>query len=94
LQAYRRGLYLACASLLGALSEGAWYSLGERLRGVSGKLDDALDKDATQACKSNWRTGCGMPSKGPQQTSFLLRRPFSGSFATSVFILASRLALT
>jgi hypothetical protein len=49
LQAYRRGLYIACASLLGALSEGAWYSLGERLRGVSGKLDDALDKDATAA---------------------------------------------
>lgn len=47
LEAYRRGLYIACASLLGALSEGAWYSLGERLRGVSGKLDDALDKDAT-----------------------------------------------
>lgn len=49
LQAYRRGLYIACASLLGALSEGAWYSLGERIRGVSGKLDDALDKDATAA---------------------------------------------
>lgn len=47
LQAYRRGLYIGSASLLGALSEGAWYSLGERLRGVSGKLDEALDKDAT-----------------------------------------------
>jgi hypothetical protein len=47
LEAYRRGLFIACASLLGALSEGAWYSLGERIRGVSGKLDEALDKDAT-----------------------------------------------
>ena len=43
LAAYRRGLYLACASLLGAVSEGAWYSIGEQLRTETGALARALD---------------------------------------------------
>ena len=29
LDAFRRGLHLACVSLLGAVSEGAWYAAGE-----------------------------------------------------------------
>jgi hypothetical protein len=43
LAAYQRHLYLACASLLGAVSEGAWYALGETLRGASKSFDKSLD---------------------------------------------------
>lgn len=49
LAAYRRGLYLASVSLLGAVSEGAWYAASERLRGLNDQLDRALDGDATAA---------------------------------------------
>ncbi len=47
LAAYRRGLFLSCASLLGAASEGAWYAAGEQLRYLDAQLDKALDADNT-----------------------------------------------
>lgn len=43
LDAFRRGLYLACANLMGAVSEGDWFALGEKLRGSSTSMDRALD---------------------------------------------------
>jgi hypothetical protein len=47
LAAYRHGLFLACANLLGAASEAAWYSSGERLRALDTQLQKALDDDNT-----------------------------------------------
>ena len=47
LAAYRRGLWLSCASLLGAVSEAAWYAAGEQLRDLNGSLAKALDGDRT-----------------------------------------------
>ena len=47
LAAYRQGLHLATASLLGAASEGAWYAAGEKLRHLDNQLDKALDEDRT-----------------------------------------------
>lgn len=47
LAAFRQGLFLACASLLGAASEGAWYAAGERLRHLDTQLANALDSDNT-----------------------------------------------
>lgn len=47
LAAFRQGLFLACASLLGAASEGAWFAAGERLRHLDTQLDSALDSDNT-----------------------------------------------
>lgn len=47
LGAYRQGLFLACASLLGATSEGAWYAAGEQLRDFDDQLAKALDADNT-----------------------------------------------
>lgn len=47
LAAHRHGMYLAAANLLGAVSEGAWYSAGEQLRGRDPQLDRALDNDRT-----------------------------------------------
>lgn len=49
LSSFRRRLFLASVSLLGAVSEGAWYAAGERLRGLNEQLDRALDGDATAA---------------------------------------------
>lgn len=46
LSAYRRGLFLAALSLLGATSEGAWYAIAEGT-GPSGKLRQALDSGQT-----------------------------------------------
>ena len=46
-KAYRNGLFLACASLIGAVSEGAWYALAEPISGETGKLRQALDGDRT-----------------------------------------------
>lgn len=46
-QAFRHGLFLACASLLGAVSEGAWYAVAERVAGEKGALRKALDGDRT-----------------------------------------------
>lgn len=44
LGAYRRGLYISCGSLLGAVSEAAWFSLGEAFRGESKAWADLLDR--------------------------------------------------
>jgi hypothetical protein len=46
LAAYRQGLFLASASLLGAASEGAWHAAGQRLRTLDGQLAKALDNDS------------------------------------------------
>jgi hypothetical protein len=49
LTSYTRELYLACASLLGAASEGAWYASGERLRHLDTKIDSLLESESTAA---------------------------------------------
>ncbi|MGH8971834.1 MAG: hypothetical protein ACRD0C_01335 [Acidimicrobiia bacterium] len=49
LEAYRRGLWLSCVNLLGAVSEGAWYRAAERLRNVSPQIDRALTDDVSAA---------------------------------------------
>lgn len=46
LAAFRRGLYLAAASLLGVVSEAAWYQAAERL-GKPGGLEPAVAQGAT-----------------------------------------------
>jgi hypothetical protein len=45
IEAFRRGLYLAAASLAGAASEAAWFSTAETLPGRSQALDKALVDD-------------------------------------------------
>ena len=47
LAAHRHGLYLAAVNLLGAVSEGAWYAAGERLRNRDTQLAKALDSGHT-----------------------------------------------
>ena len=47
LRAYRRGLYLAAASLLGVVSESAWYSAARRTQPHSNELAAAIDADRT-----------------------------------------------
>lgn len=47
LAAARRGLYQAALTLLGAVSEGAWYVVGESFRDRSHDLADNLDREAT-----------------------------------------------
>jgi len=47
LAAYRRGLYLACTSLLGAASEAAWYAAGSQLRHLDDQLAKAIDNEGT-----------------------------------------------
>ncbi|MBF6227143.1 hypothetical protein IU470_18785 [Nocardia abscessus] len=47
LSASRRGNHLSCATLLGAVAEGAWYAVGEELRSRDGALATALDNDRT-----------------------------------------------
>jgi hypothetical protein len=47
LEAFRRGLYLAAVTLLGAVSESAWWSVAERLRGTSVEIDRVLNDDRT-----------------------------------------------
>jgi len=49
LEAYRRGLYLSCVSLLGAVSEGAWWRMAWRLRRKNKQLAAALDNERTSA---------------------------------------------
>ncbi len=49
LRAHRRGLHLAAVNMLGAASEAAWYSLGERLRDRSKQLAKVLDEDTRTA---------------------------------------------
>lgn len=48
LEAYRRGMYLSCVNLIGAVSEAAWYSAGEQLRDQDSALVKALDGDRTE----------------------------------------------
>lgn len=47
LVAYRRGLYLAAASLLGAAVEGAWYTVAEQLREQEPRLVKPLNLNET-----------------------------------------------
>lgn len=47
LAAFQHSLYISSASLLGAVSEGAWYAAGEKLRDHSTSLAAALDADRT-----------------------------------------------
>ncbi len=49
LQAFRHRLYLAAANLLGAVSEGAWYSVAVRLSPYSSDLAGALTNDRPSA---------------------------------------------
>lgn len=52
LAAYRNGLYLSAANMLGAASEGAWYAAGERLRHLETSLAKALnDNNTTKVVK-------------------------------------------
>lgn len=52
LEAYRRGLYIAASSLLGATVEGAWYAAGEKLRMLDSELERALDNQGTARLQS------------------------------------------
>jgi hypothetical protein len=47
LRAHRRGLHLAAVNMLGAASEAAWYSVGERCREQDTRLAKALDEEKT-----------------------------------------------
>ncbi len=47
LDAYQARLYLACANMLGAAFEGAWYAAGERLRTLDPRLSGPLDRELT-----------------------------------------------
>ncbi|MEU4838672.1 hypothetical protein [Nocardia testacea] len=52
LSAARRGSHLSCATLLGAVAEGAWYAIGEQLRSRDTALATALDNDRTAAVQT------------------------------------------
>jgi hypothetical protein len=47
IESYRRGVFLAAASLLGAAVEGAWYAAGQRLRPTVPAVDQLADGDRT-----------------------------------------------
>lgn len=47
LESYRRGVYLAAASLLGAATEGAWFGAAQRLRFASQALERVVETDRT-----------------------------------------------
>jgi hypothetical protein len=47
IESYRRGVFLAAASLLGAAVEGAWYAVGQRLRPTVPAVDQHADSDHT-----------------------------------------------
>lgn len=49
LEAYRKGLYLACATLLGTASEGAWHSAAARLASISENLRRTLAKESVNS---------------------------------------------
>lgn len=66
IECFRRGLYLACASLLGATSEGAWYAFGERFRTTIAKLPEALDNNKSEQVQARLAQGLrdtGFPLK-------------------------------
>lgn len=46
-ESYRRGVFLAASSLLGAAVEGAWYAAGQRLRSAAPRIDQLVDGDRT-----------------------------------------------
>jgi len=45
IESYRRGVFLAASSLLGAAVEGAWYAAGQRLRTAAPRVDALVDGD-------------------------------------------------
>jgi hypothetical protein len=47
IESYRRGVFLAAASLLGAAVEGAWYAAAQRLRPTAPAVDQLADSDRT-----------------------------------------------
>ena len=47
IESYRRGVFLAASSLLGAAVEGAWYAAGQRLRSGPPRVDALADGDRT-----------------------------------------------
>lgn len=47
IESYRRGVFLAASSLLGAAVEGAWYSAGQCLRSTVPAVDQLADGDRT-----------------------------------------------
>lgn len=47
IESYRRGVFLAAASLLGAAVEGAWYAAGQCLRSTVPAVDQLADGDRT-----------------------------------------------
>lgn len=47
IESYRRGVFLAAASLLGAAVEGAWYAAGQCLRSAAPQVDALVDGDRT-----------------------------------------------
>jgi len=47
IESYRRGVFLAAASLLGAAVEGAWYAAAQRLRPTVPAVDQLADSDRT-----------------------------------------------
>jgi hypothetical protein len=47
IESYRRGVFLAAASLLGAAVEGAWYAASQRLRSAAPQVDALVDGDRT-----------------------------------------------
>ena len=52
IESYRRGVFLAAASLLGAGIEGAWYAAGQRLRSIAPQVDALVDGDRTAQLQS------------------------------------------
>ena len=47
IECYRRGVFLAASSLLGAAVEGAWYAAGQHLRSTAPRVDALVDGDRT-----------------------------------------------
>jgi len=52
IESYRRGVFLAAASQLGAAVEGAWYAAGQRLRSAAPVVDQLVDSDRTAQLQS------------------------------------------
>ena len=47
IESYRRGVFLAASSLLGAAVEGSWYAAGQLLRSAAPRVDELVDGDRT-----------------------------------------------
>jgi hypothetical protein len=52
IESYRRGVFLAAASQLGAAVEGAWYAAGQCLRSAAPAVDQLVDGDRTAQLQS------------------------------------------